>query len=159
VFRFGGRSHVERISTAIAFCCGFSGRSLFKCLDLVAIAFREIVVRSLFDVNLNLVGDRLIIQGYNDPKTGSFMLTMQTHSRPQVSNQSVSHLVKDMTVEQLQTLIQITVEELLVEFLGDPDQGLELKVGIQEQLLEQRKQIKKQRGLSTTEVLQVLELD
>jgi len=87
------------------------------------------------------------------------MLTMQIiHSQVPTTlpiKQTDNHLVKDMTVEQLQTLIQITVEELLIEFLGDPDQGLELKTNIQEQLLGQRKKMSKQRGLSTTEVLQV----
>jgi predicted house-cleaning noncanonical NTP pyrophosphatase (MazG superfamily) len=35
--------------------------------------------------------------------------------------------VKELTVEQLKTLIEDTVEERLREYLGDPDEGLELR--------------------------------
>jgi hypothetical protein len=35
--------------------------------------------------------------------------------------------VKDLTVEQLQTLIRNTVDERLNEYFGDPDQGKEIK--------------------------------
>jgi len=89
---------------------------------------------------------------------------MQTHNRSQVSpvlstRYNDDRLVKDITVEQLRTLIQITVEELLIEFLGDPDEGLELKADVQEQLLQKQKLINRSQGLSTTEVLQVLGLD
>ena len=35
--------------------------------------------------------------------------------------------VKELTVEQLKTLIEDTVEERLQEYLGDPDEGLEIK--------------------------------
>ena len=42
--------------------------------------------------------------------------------------------VKELSVEQLKTLIQEAVEEKLQEVLGDPDQGLELKGDIKERL-------------------------
>jgi predicted house-cleaning noncanonical NTP pyrophosphatase (MazG superfamily) len=35
--------------------------------------------------------------------------------------------VKELTIEQLKTLIEDTVEERLQEYLGDPDEGLEIK--------------------------------
>ncbi len=42
--------------------------------------------------------------------------------------------VKELSVEQLKTLIQEAVEEKLQEVLGDPDQGLELRGDIKERL-------------------------
>ena len=35
--------------------------------------------------------------------------------------------VKELTVEQLKTLIEDTVEERLQEYMGDPDEGLEIR--------------------------------
>jgi len=68
--------------------------------------------------------------------------------------------VKDLTVEQLQTLIRVTVEDLLLEFLGDPDAGLTFKAEVKAQLLQQQQQrLAGQRGLSTAELMQQLELD
>jgi len=42
--------------------------------------------------------------------------------------------VNELTVEQLKTLIEETIEERLQEYLGDPDEGLELKEEIIERL-------------------------
>ena len=42
--------------------------------------------------------------------------------------------VKELTVEQLKTLIKEAIEEKLEEMIGDPDLGLELREEIQERL-------------------------
>jgi len=42
--------------------------------------------------------------------------------------------VKELTVEQLRTLIQEAIEEKLEEVIGDPDHGLELREEIKEKL-------------------------
>jgi len=42
--------------------------------------------------------------------------------------------VKELTVEQLKTLIKEAIEEKLEEVIGDPDLGLELREDIQERL-------------------------
>ena len=42
--------------------------------------------------------------------------------------------VKELSVEQLKTLIQEAVEEKLQEILGDPDQGMEVKEDVRERL-------------------------
>jgi hypothetical protein len=70
-------------------------------------------------------------------------------------------LVKDLTVAELRTLIYLTVEELLLEFLGDPDRGLTLKPAVLKELLaqQQQRQQTNEIGLSTLEVLQELGLD
>jgi len=42
--------------------------------------------------------------------------------------------VKELTVEQLKTLIEDTIEERLQEYLGDPDEGLEIREEIIQKL-------------------------
>jgi len=42
--------------------------------------------------------------------------------------------VKELTVEQLKTLIQEAVEEKLEEMIGDPDRGLELTDEVKDRL-------------------------
>ena len=42
--------------------------------------------------------------------------------------------VKELTVEQLKTLIQEAVEEKLEEIIGDPDRGLELTDEVKDRL-------------------------
>lgn len=42
--------------------------------------------------------------------------------------------VKELTIEQLKTLIEDTVEERLQEYLGDPDEGLTIKDDVVQRL-------------------------
>jgi predicted house-cleaning noncanonical NTP pyrophosphatase (MazG superfamily) len=42
--------------------------------------------------------------------------------------------VKELSVEQLKALIEDTVEERLQEYLGDPDEGLEIREEIIQRL-------------------------
>ena len=42
--------------------------------------------------------------------------------------------VKELTVEQLKTLIEDAIEERLQEYLGDPDEGLEIREEIIQRL-------------------------
>ena len=44
--------------------------------------------------------------------------------------------VKDMTDEQLKNLIQFTLEQVLEEFFGDPDEGKKLKEAVKQRLIE-----------------------
>ena len=44
--------------------------------------------------------------------------------------------IRDLTTEQLKTLIQEVVEEKLQEMLDDPDQGLELREEVKQRLRE-----------------------
>ena len=55
--------------------------------------------------------------------------------------------VKDLTVEQLQTLIRNTVDERLDEYFGNPDQGKEIKELFMQSLLNIRK--KRMEGRAT----------
>ena len=84
-----------------------------------------------------------------------------TPTQQLLHHQKVSErFVKDLTVDQLQTLIRITVEELLLEFLGDPDKGLTLRAEVKEQLIQQQQQrLAGRRGLSSNELMEELGLD
>ena len=44
--------------------------------------------------------------------------------------------IRDLTTEQLKTLIQEAVEEKLREMLSDPDEGLELRDEVKQRLLD-----------------------
>ena len=52
--------------------------------------------------------------------------------------------VKELSVEQLKALIEDTIEAKLEEYLGDPDEGLELKEEVI-QRLKAHKAFKKER--------------
>ncbi len=68
--------------------------------------------------------------------------------------------VKDMTVDELKTLIRQTVAETLEEFIDDPDSGLELKKEVRKQLIESLKETEVGiPGIPVEEVVQKLGLD
>lgn len=68
--------------------------------------------------------------------------------------------VKDLTLDELKTLIRETVKETLEEFLPDPDEGKTVKEEFKQQLLEIRKRRETAvQGISTDEVMQRLGLD
>ncbi len=43
--------------------------------------------------------------------------------------------IQDLTVEELKTLVQEAVEEALLDLLGDPDAGRDLREEVQKRLL------------------------
>jgi len=56
--------------------------------------------------------------------------------------------VKDLSSVELKALIQEAVEKAMLDLLGDPDQGLELREGIQERLKHSLKRVQKgERGI------------
>ena len=66
--------------------------------------------------------------------------------------------VKELSVEQLKTLIQETVEEKLYEILGDPDQGLELKDEVRDRLKQSLVVRDRDRGIPIEQVARELGL-
>ncbi|MBC7099395.1 hypothetical protein H5T52_09810 [Candidatus Bipolaricaulota bacterium] len=61
--------------------------------------------------------------------------------------------VKDLSKEELKALIREAVEEVLVELLGDPDEGLELRPEIRERLKHSLERIQGgEKGISAEEV-------
>lgn len=65
--------------------------------------------------------------------------------------------VSEMTTDELQVLIETLIDRKLAEWLGDPDEGLELKAEIRERILRQRKEFAAgKRGRSLKAVAQDL---
>ncbi|MBD2778687.1 hypothetical protein [Iningainema tapete] len=65
--------------------------------------------------------------------------------------------IKDMTVDELRDLIKYTVEEALEEFLGDPDEGKEVREEVKQRLLESLKRTQAgERGIPAQEVYKKL---
>jgi hypothetical protein len=67
--------------------------------------------------------------------------------------------VARMTKHELKEIIESTVEQKLLELLGDPDQGLVLKKSVKDRLLRQRKSVVSgQRGESLAVIVKRLGL-
>ena len=67
--------------------------------------------------------------------------------------------VARMTKHELKEIIESTVEQKLLERLGDPDQGLVLKKTVKDRLLRQRKSVASgQRGESLAVIVKRLGL-
>jgi hypothetical protein len=67
--------------------------------------------------------------------------------------------VARMTKHELKEIIESTVEEKLLELLGDPDQGLVLKKRVKDRFLRQRKSVASgQRGESLAVIVKRLGL-
>ena len=49
--------------------------------------------------------------------------------------------VAQMTKEELMAIIETSIEQKLLEILGDPDEGLEIKKSVRDRLLRQRKAV------------------
>ena len=67
--------------------------------------------------------------------------------------------VANMSKEELREMIESSVEEKLLELLGDPDQGLELRQSVRDRLLRQQKLVASgERGRSFDDVAKNLGL-
>ncbi len=67
--------------------------------------------------------------------------------------------VKDLTIDELKTLIRETIMETLEEFLPDPDEGRTIKEDFKQELLKIRQRRKAGvRGIPTEEVIHRLGL-
>lgn len=67
--------------------------------------------------------------------------------------------VAEMTQGELIEIIETTVEEKLVELLGDPDAGFPIKKSVRNRLLRQKKAVKSgKRGIPLDEVVAELGL-
>lgn len=68
--------------------------------------------------------------------------------------------VKDLSIEELRFLVQDAVEQALLELLGDPDRGLELRGEIRDKLSRSLVAVASgQRGLPAADVAKELGLD
>ncbi len=53
----------------------------------------------------------------------------------------MSITIAQMTRDELKDMIEMTVEQKLLELLGDPDEGLEIKKSVRDRLLRQKKAV------------------
>ena len=68
--------------------------------------------------------------------------------------------VKDLSVEQLRSLVQEAVEEKLKEMLGDPDVGLELREEVKKRLRSSLNAVESgERGIAMEQVTSEVGLD
>jgi hypothetical protein len=51
----------------------------------------------------------------------------------------MADIVAHMTKEELKEMIEVSIEQKLLEILGDPDEGLEIRKVVRDRLLHQRK--------------------
>ena len=76
----------------------------------------------------------------------------------------MTEMVGQMTKEELRTMIEAVVEtaveQKLIELLGDPDEGLEIREVVRDRLLQQKQSVAAgERGLSFEDVIQQLGLE
>ena len=73
---------------------------------------------------------------------------------------TIVQMSRDEFREMLEGVVEETVERKLLEILGDPDQGLEIRREVQERLLRQRQEVMGgERGLPFQDVVQELGLE
>ena len=53
----------------------------------------------------------------------------------------MSVTVAQMSKDELKEMIEVTIEQKLLELLGDPDEGLEIQKSVRERLLRQKKAV------------------
>ncbi len=53
----------------------------------------------------------------------------------------MSVTVAQMSKDELKEMLETTVEQKLLELLGDPDEGLEIRKSVRERLLRQKKAV------------------
>jgi hypothetical protein len=58
-----------------------------------------------------------------------------------MSEHTLAQMTQEEFKEMLETVVETTVERKLLEILGDPDEGLEVRSEVQERLLRQRQEI------------------
>jgi hypothetical protein len=77
-----------------------------------------------------------------------------------MATDTVAQMTQAEFKKMLETVIEATVEQKLIEMFGDPDQGLVIRKDVRERLLRQRQRVASgERGQSLNDVMQELELE
>ena len=75
-------------------------------------------------------------------------------------NNTVAQMTQTELTEMLESVVETTVEEKLLEILGDPDEGLELRQAVRDRLIRQREAVVKgQLGQPLEDVIAELGLE
>ena len=68
--------------------------------------------------------------------------------------------VAQMTKEELREIIEMSIEQKLIEILGDPDEGLAIRESVRDRLLRQREAVAAgERGQPLDDIVQQLGLE
>lgn len=77
-----------------------------------------------------------------------------------MATDTVAQMTQAEFRKMLETVIEATVEQKLLEMFGDPDQGLVIQKDVRERLLHQRHLVASgERGRPLNDVMQELELE
>jgi vacuolar-type H+-ATPase subunit E/Vma4 len=77
-----------------------------------------------------------------------------------MADNTVAQMTQTELKEMLESVVETTVEEKLLEILGDPDEGLELRQAVRDRLIRQREAVVKgQLGQPLEDVMAELGLD
>jgi hypothetical protein len=58
-----------------------------------------------------------------------------------MTEHTIAQMTQEEFKEMLETVVETTVERKLLEILGDPDEGLEIRSEVQDRLLRQRQEV------------------
>jgi hypothetical protein len=77
-----------------------------------------------------------------------------------MATDTVAQMTQAEFKRMLETVVEATVEQKLIEMFGDPDQGLVMREDVRERLLRQRELVASgERGQFLDDVMQELELE
>ena len=77
-----------------------------------------------------------------------------------MTRQTVAQMSQAEFRRMLEEVVEATVEQKLLELLGDPDEGMEIREAVQERLLRQREEVATgQYGRSFDDVVEELGLE
>ena len=77
-----------------------------------------------------------------------------------MASSTVAQMTQSELKEMLEAVVETTVEEKLLEILGDPDEGLELREAVRDRLIRQRQTVAKGRyGQPLEDVVRELGLE
>ena len=77
-----------------------------------------------------------------------------------MANSKVAQMTQTEFKELLEAVVETTVEQKLLEILGDPDDGLEIREAVRDRLIRQRRAVAKgQYGQPMEDLVKELELD
>jgi hypothetical protein len=77
-----------------------------------------------------------------------------------MTENTIVQMTQDEFKEMLASVVEETVERKLLEILGDPDEGLEIRSEVRERLLHQRQEVARgERGRPLEDVVRELGLE
>jgi hypothetical protein len=80
--------------------------------------------------------------------------------KEETMNDTVGQMPQAELVKMIEAIVETTVEQKLIEILGDPDDGLDLRESVRARLLRQQQSVSAgERGRSLQEVLERMGLD